>query len=341
MAPIDDDDKDALSRAQDKAYDAMEAADRRTRRALARQALAISPLCADAHYVLAGEAATPDEAVAGYRRAVEVGRQVLGEAFFERHAGEFWRMLETRPYMRACQGLALALWGIGEREEAIGHYRDMLRLNPNDNQGIRYLLLDALIALGRDEEAARVLDRYEGDGSAGWTWSGALLAFRREGDTARSRKALARAVAANEHVPPYLAGGMRAPRRLPDYVSVGSRDEAAAYVADSAEAWDSTEGARAWVAEALASPGSAKRHADDEPELDLQRIDDAVLALLLLGRHDGDRVWKSFDWDAMDRLHAKGLISRPAGRAKSVALTEEGAREAERLLRLLFAKPRA
>ena len=66
------------------------------------------------------------------------------------------------------------------------------------------------------------------------------------------------------------------------------------------------------------------------------RIDDCVLALLLLGRHDGPRVWKSFDWDAMDRLHKKGLISDPVGRAKSVVLTNEGLEKAERLSRDLF-----
>ena len=43
------------------------------------------------------------------------------------------------------------------------------------------------------------------------------------------------------------------------------------------------------------------------------RIDDCVLALLLLGRHDDQRVWKSFDWAAMERLHEKGLISDPVG----------------------------
>ena len=66
------------------------------------------------------------------------------------------------------------------------------------------------------------------------------------------------------------------------------------------------------------------------------RIDDCVLALLLLGRHDGQRVWKSFDWAAMERLHEKGLISDPVGRAKSVVLTDDGLGKAERLFRDLF-----
>jgi hypothetical protein len=70
--------------------------------------------------------------------------------------------------------------------------------------------------------------------------------------------------------------------------------------------------------------------------INTDRIDDCVLALLLLGRHDGQRVWKSFDWAAMERLHEKSLISNPAGRAKSVVLTDAGLDKAERLFRELF-----
>lgn len=72
-------------------------------------------------------------------------------------------------------------------------------------------------------------------------------------------------------------------------------------------------------------------------EFDTEKIDEAVLALLYLTLHD-DRVWKSFDWNAMDRLHEKGFISNPVGKAKSVRLTEEGLRESERLFRKLFVK---
>jgi Domain of unknown function (DUF6429) len=72
-------------------------------------------------------------------------------------------------------------------------------------------------------------------------------------------------------------------------------------------------------------------------EIDIDRIDQAVLALLYLGLHDGCRAWKDFGWDAMERLHGKGLISDPVGKAKSVAFTDEGLREAERLFRELFA----
>ena len=74
---------------------------------------------------------------------------------------------------------------------------------------------------------------------------------------------------------------------------------------------------------------------------DLDKIDEAVLALLHLTSSTGrpgelSRAWKGHDWDALGRLHAKGLISDPVGKAKSVVLSEVGARRAEELFRRLF-----
>jgi hypothetical protein len=73
-------------------------------------------------------------------------------------------------------------------------------------------------------------------------------------------------------------------------------------------------------------------------ELDTNRIDEAVLALLYLGLHDGARAWKGFDWEAMNRLHEQGYITDPRGKAKSVVFTEEGFERAKRLLEELFSK---
>jgi Domain of unknown function (DUF6429) len=74
-------------------------------------------------------------------------------------------------------------------------------------------------------------------------------------------------------------------------------------------------------------------------KLNTDRIDQSVLALLYLGLHDTNRAWKTFDWEAMSRLHAKGYIADPVNKNKSVVLTSEGLRESERLLRQLFGDP--
>ncbi|MEO8009006.1 MAG: DUF6429 family protein [Betaproteobacteria bacterium] len=70
--------------------------------------------------------------------------------------------------------------------------------------------------------------------------------------------------------------------------------------------------------------------------IDTAKIDQTVLALLYLTIHEGNRAWKSHDWDAMNRLHEKGLISDPVSKAKSVALTQNGLRESERLFEKFF-----
>jgi hypothetical protein len=71
---------------------------------------------------------------------------------------------------------------------------------------------------------------------------------------------------------------------------------------------------------------------------DFNKIDDAVLALLYLGLHDGARAWKGLDWEAMNRLHEHGYITDPRGKAKSVVFAEEGLERAKRLLEELFSK---
>jgi hypothetical protein len=76
----------------------------------------------------------------------------------------------------------------------------------------------------------------------------------------------------------------------------------------------------------------------DRPEIeidwdviDLERVDEAALALMLLGLHDGWRTWKGFDWEVLNRLHEKGFITDPKSKAKSVVFTEVGMRESQRL----------
>ncbi|AOJ98673.1 hypothetical protein WK23_08505 [Burkholderia vietnamiensis] len=74
----------------------------------------------------------------------------------------------------------------------------------------------------------------------------------------------------------------------------------------------------------------------DAMNIDTAAIDDVVLALLYLTLHDHNRAWKSFDWDALNRLYECGLIGDPVNKAKSVILTDDGLRESERLFKQHF-----
>src|SRR5690606_36385791 len=141
-------DADSIAAAQDIMYQAWDERSRTKRIALARKALTVSPLCADAYVLLAEEDAKPiEEELAWYQHGVEAGEMALGKDGCEDEAGHFWGCLEARPYMRARAGCASVLCRTGRHRDAIGHYRAMLKPNPNDTQGIRYVRAGHLLEL--------------------------------------------------------------------------------------------------------------------------------------------------------------------------------------------------
>jgi hypothetical protein len=76
-------------------------------------------------------------------------------------------------------------------------------------------------------------------------------------------------------------------------------------------------------------------------EIDEQKVDEAVLALLYLTTFKDKpnwRAWKGDNWGSLDRLHQRGYISDPATKAKSVLLSEEGVKRSQDLFEKFFAK---
>ena len=245
-----------LEQAQALAYAAMEAKGR-YQIALARRAISTSRDCADGWGILANRAPSAAVAVSLYREAVAAGERALGPKYFEAEAGHFWGMVETRPYMRARMALADALWSEGEVDEAAAHYRELLRLNPGDNQGARYALLELLIEQGRDTDARVLLQQFDEE-SAAWLYADALVAFRLQDDAANHRLDLA--LAANRHVPPFLTGEKEIPDP-PAFYSRGSIDEAAIASDSLTDAWNGTPGAVFWLntRRRLSKPSGGKR----------------------------------------------------------------------------------
>lgn len=123
--------------------------------------------------------------------------------------------------MRARGGLANTLWDMGRRQEAIDHYREMLRLNKQDNQGIRYILAVCLLEDKRDDELERLLLLNADYGMAVLKYARALLAFRREGASREAGPFLRQAIKANPHVPAYILGLKRIPKERPPYIDGG------------------------------------------------------------------------------------------------------------------------
>jgi tetratricopeptide (TPR) repeat protein len=239
-----------LEQAQDKMYEAWEARSRKARVRLAREALELSPDCADAYVLLAEETArTPAEALKLYEEAMRAGERALGPEAFTDNMGHFWGILETRPYMRARAGVAECLWEMGEAGRAVEHYMELLRLNLGDNQGNRYLLARLLLQEGRDEELGALLKEYGEEASAEWLYTRALWLFRSEGASRRAARSLQEAFDANPFVPVFMLDLQPLPGDPPAYIGRGDESEAAEYVLGNGSYWVDTPGAFEWLVE--------------------------------------------------------------------------------------------
>ena len=249
---------DALSAAQDIIYEAWDAPTKKQRVALAWKALAVCGDCADAYVLLAQEEAkTLEDARDLYDLGVKAGEKALGPEDFKEFRGHFWGFHETRPYMRARAGLAMTLERLGDVNGAIGHYKELLKLNKNDNQGIRYLLARALMSQDDIAGLKALFKKHKDDASADWLYSRAMVAYRESGESEEATALALEALQSNAHVPGVLAGKTKAKPRNDGYVTMGGADEAAAYAEHWGEAWRSVEGAVAWLLRVAAQQDSS------------------------------------------------------------------------------------
>lgn len=335
---------DSLRRAQDIMYDAFDEGDPHRRVQLAQKALAVSADCADAYVLLGEHAASRAEALELFERGVAAGERALGPKAFQENVGCFWGILETRPYMRARERFAHALWTAGRRDETVEHLQEMLRLNPNDNQGIRYTLAGYLLFLGRDADLANLLERYPREGSATWAFTRALLAFRKQGDTAEAQRLLQAATKTNKHVVPYLLSEKMLPADQPDYYSWGDESEAIMYAQMFLAGWKDTAGAIDWVRRNSAAKKSKTAAAPKAPS--------AQSLHRLLRLPQVDDVWQADfrqmpNWIVIDGKKSRPWISLVTSRnndfvlATTLAEEQPSARAVWDLLTQAMQKPAA
>jgi hypothetical protein len=80
-----------------------------------------------------------------------------------------------------------------------------------------------------------------------------------------------------------------------------------------------------------------------KPEFNTDLLDDLVLALLWFNGSETEfgahSAWKSLPWDALDRLHARGLISEPRRKTHSVALDDAAWTRGQALFEQWFGAP--
>lgn len=242
-------------KAQELAYDAMEFMYHDAEKVvkLCEEALKIYPDCVDAQTMLAEiQTELVIDFIEAMEKAVASGRKELGEKCFEEDKGYFWGLLETRPFMRAMMQLAGGYRQMGKRhfDKTIEIFEEMLELNPNDNQGVRYILIDCYLTKKLYQKGSHLLELNKDDSMAVFNWARVLYAYATEGKAA-AEKALEPAMEQNEYVLLYLSGKKRQPRYLPECYSPGDETEAIFCADTLKESWRSHREAKRWLKEKI------------------------------------------------------------------------------------------
>ncbi|MBU0609439.1 MAG: hypothetical protein KKI08_16250 [Armatimonadetes bacterium] len=219
---------------------AYEVSSRRGRLSEARRALKLWPGHPEALLMVADcTKCEPEQHVALYAKAVEATRSEVDR--YLPKGGDvihWWLEEETRPYMHALQGLLRAQWAAGQCEEALGVCRQLLDMNPQDDQGIRYCLLHYAIALRKvDLVSETIADHFADDVSASAKYPLALWAFLLNGPSPDADHAMQQAIDSNRWVPAYLFAIRSTPSRPPDMMEMKGESEAIHYMAEFGFVW--------------------------------------------------------------------------------------------------------
>ncbi|NKN34578.1 SEC-C metal-binding domain-containing protein [Marichromatium bheemlicum] len=158
-----------------------------------------------------------------------------------------WSITANRPALRLVFRRYLCLSAEGEQTAATTTLETLLRLNPQDNHGIRAELMNHYLRAGLDERALALAARFPDDLLADLAY-GEVLALYRLGEQERARQALGRAMHRLPRIPHYLTRKrIKRPQLDPYGITPGGEDQAWLYREAMRDVWVAEPGVLAWL----------------------------------------------------------------------------------------------
>ena len=205
--------------------EAYEAETEEEARKLAKKALEVYPDNIDAQTFLANMEEKPINRLKKLDWAIENARKILEEkGFFEKdNIGDFWMIVETRPYMRARNFKVEILMFLGRYREATKECEELLELCESDNIGIRYKLIGLYCFLEEFDKCEKLFKKYNEDSA--FMLLPMSIMYYKKGDYKKAEKMLNRLDEEN----PYIIDSIQNNGiygELVEYYEPGSEDEA-------------------------------------------------------------------------------------------------------------------
>ncbi len=171
-----------------------------------------------------------DEALKLWEKAVKMGKDALSNNFKEGDRLE-WICLENRPFLRSMHSLGCAYLDLGKKDQALAIFEEILSFNPNDNQGIRELLLELYLDQNKIDSALSLCRKYPEDGLAGILYGHPLVLFKKYKSKKKATNKLEEAIELSPKIADELLKKRhREPKEtIPGYITSGGWDEAYEY----------------------------------------------------------------------------------------------------------------
>lgn len=217
---------------------------------LAKKALKLNPNNIRAINYIAGRTKDLNESISLFKQAIAIGEKQLGKKYFRENKGYFWGLHETRPYMTAKLSLANCLRLSNKNDEAIKLLKELLILNPNDNQGARYFLSGLLIYEEKYDEYLKLYKSFKEE-TTFWLFNYALFLYITLGETKVTNNVLKKANKCNKYVLQYLAFSKQLDPVMPEYYSPGDEREAVLYLMDNYLIWAKHKDSFYWISKFL------------------------------------------------------------------------------------------
>ncbi len=200
-----------------------------------------TPLHIDALHHLAiilDEKGEEKKALELWEKGVNIGRSALPKKFAAGDRLE-WGWHENRPFLRCLHGYGIALQATGETKKARTVFEELLSYNPDDNQGVRELLMEMYLEEQEYEKALFLCRSYSDDCSPGILY-GHPLVLLKLGKQDQAKRKLLKAVKYSPKIAKELlkTSHKKLKSDMPGYITMDGWDEAYEYWRCFGRFWD-------------------------------------------------------------------------------------------------------
>lgn len=191
---------------------------------------------------------TYEDTVKYLEKAIVEAKKKIKPEIIDDLDGELWLEQDARPYLQLKNDLAYVHFVEQQYYKAIKEYKEILKLNKLDNQGIRFDLANVLLIARRFDEFEELTKEFDEDTSTFMVYARALYYFMKK-DEVNAKRFIKIALEANIYVPNYLLDMEMLELPIPDNYMMGDKVEAMHYYELASETWLYAEGSLYWLIE--------------------------------------------------------------------------------------------